>query len=375
MRIARWLAPCAPVAALVWAAWPGRASGPATLISGADALVTLCLLAMVPRLVARRFGPCGSSRLARFMRLAGSAAVLALIIVKTHVERSEFAGMSGTLRLAGFWAGEAIFLGLMAAYSAGLFAVTARRPPASPAALAVGTGAGALAGVVMYALPPGGTWLNLSGGWLDAYVVARVLAVPLVLAAAVMAGVKAARRTGRRTRRTKAETLARQGLAAGACAGVAAALIVSILGMTTIAFVPHDASIFEWTLPVQHIQPGSFYAFEVSVSEAAAGYLLVLLFFPLLGAGLGAWGGLYGSERPGNQPGGGGGGGRGPWRPRLGPPPPGGRKLEGPAGIDVGRLLSMPEWNPAASPVREQPARPEREPVRPASDGRRLPAG
>jgi hypothetical protein len=196
-----------------------------------------------------------------------------------------------------------------------------------------------------------------------------------VLAAAVMAGVKAARRTGRRTRRTKAETLARQGLAAGACAGVAAALIVSILGMTTIAFVPHDASIFEWTLPVQHIQPGSFYAFEVSVSEAAAGYLLVLLFFPLLGAGLGAWGGLYGSERPGNQPGGGGGGGRGPWRPRLGPPPPGGRKLEGPAGIDVGRLLSMPEWNPAASPVREQPARPEREPVRPASDGRRLPAG
>jgi hypothetical protein len=365
MRIARWLAPCALLAALVWAEWPGRAANPATLISGADAVATLCLLALVPRVVARRYGPCGSTRLARSMRVAGSAAVLALIVVKTHVERSESAGISGALRLAGFWAGEAIFLGLMAAYVAGLFAVTARRPPASPAALAVGSVAGALAGVVMYALPPGGTWLHVSGGWLDAYVVARVLAVPLVLAAAVLAGVKAARRSGRKSRRPRGETQARQGLAAGACAGVAAALIVSILGITTIAVVPHDASIFEWTLPVQHIQPGSFYAFEVSLSEAAAGYLLVLLFFPLLGAGLGAWGGLYGSERPGNQPGGGGGGGRGPWRPRLGPRPPGGRRLEGPAGIDIGRLLSLPEWNPAAAPAREQPARPEREPVSP----------
>jgi hypothetical protein len=365
MRIARWLAPCALLAALVWAGWPGRAAHPATLIGGADALVTVCLLAAVPRIVARRYGPCGSTRLARFMRLAGTAAVLALIIVKTHVERSEFSRMSGPLRLAGFWAGEAIFLALMAAYVAGLFAVTARRPPASPAALAVGSVAGALAGVVMYALPPGGTWLNLSPGWLDAYVVARVLAVPAVLAAAVLAGVRAARRTSRRTRRPRAEAQARQGLAAGACAGVAAALVVSILGLITVALVPHDARIFEWTLPVQHVQPGSMYAFEVSVSEAAAGYLLVLLFFPLLGAGLGAWGGLYGSERPGNQQGGGGGGGRGPWRPRLGPPPPGGRRLEGPAEVDVGRLLSMPEWNPAAKPVREQPARTEREPVRP----------
>jgi hypothetical protein len=367
MRIARWLAPCALVAALVWAGWPSRAAHPATLISGADALVTLFLLALVPRLVARRYGPCGSTRLARTMRVAGSAAVLALIVVKTHVERSEFAVMSGTLRLAGFWAGEAIFLALMALYFAGLFAVTARRPPASPAALAVGTVAGALAGVVMYALPPGGTWLHMAGGWLDAYVVARVLAVPLVLAAAVLAGVKAARRTGRRTRRPHADAQARQGLAAGACAGVAAALIVSILGITTVAVVPRDARIFEWTLPVQHLQAGSFYAFEVSLSEAAAGYLLVLLFFPLLGAGLGAWGGLYGSERPGNQPGNGGGGGRGPRRPRLGPPPPGGRRLEGPAAIDAGRLLSMPEWNPAATPVREQPARREREPVRPGA--------
>jgi hypothetical protein len=367
MRIARWLAPCALVAALVWAGWPGRTASPATLISGADALVTLCLLATVPGFIARRCGPCGSSTLARSMRLGGSAAVIALIVLKTHGERTEFVGMSGALRLAGFWAGEAIFLGLMAAYVAGLFAVTACRPPASPAALAVGTVAGVLAGVVMYALPPGGTWLHLTGGSLDAYVVARVLAVPVVLAAAVMAGVKAARRTGRRTRKPRAETQARQGLAAGACAGVAAALIVSILGITTVAFVPHDASIFEWTLPVQHVQAGSFYAFEVSLSEAAAGYLLVLLFFPLLGAGLGAWGGLYGSERPGNQPGGGGGGGRGPWRPRLGPPPPGGRKLEGPAAIDAVRLLSMPEWDPAARPTREQPARREREPVRPGA--------
>ena len=79
MRIARWLAPCVLVAALVWAGWPGRAAGtPATLIRGADALATLGLMAIVPRFVARRCGPCGSSVLARSMRIGGSAAVLAI---------------------------------------------------------------------------------------------------------------------------------------------------------------------------------------------------------------------------------------------------------------------------------------------------------
>ena len=187
-----------------------------------------------------------------------------------------------------------------------------------------------------------------------------MLAVPLVVAAAVVAGVKAARRSARLARRRGHPTVpARQGLAAGACTGVAAAMVLSILGMSTIALVPQDARVLQWTLPGQHLQPGSVYGFEVSLSQAAAGFLLVLLIFPLLGAGLGAWGGLYADQR--RNPPGGGGGGRGPrGKDPVIPPPPGGRRLD--PKPDIGRLLSLPEWDPRAQPVRA-PAPPQREKV------------
>ncbi len=58
----------------------------------------------------------------------------------------------------------------------------------------------------------------------------------------------------------------------------------------------------------------------MGVSDSAAGYLVVLVFFPVLGAGLGAWGGLYGAGQPRRRPGGGGGGGSG--GPAPVPPPP-----------------------------------------------------
>jgi hypothetical protein len=35
----------------------------------------------------------------------------------------------------------------------------------------------------------------------------------------------------------------------------------------------------------------------MSLADTAAGYLLVLVFFPLFGAGLGAWGALYTAGR------------------------------------------------------------------------------
>jgi hypothetical protein len=352
-------------AVLAWVGWPAEHSSAATLIGRVDVVATVVLLVLVPWLVARKFGPADPRALSRTMRLAGCAAVFALILVKTHVERSEFAQMPRSLWLAGIWAGEVIFLLVIAAYLGGVFAVTARRAPAGQAALATGTGAGAMAGLILYALPPRGSSLHLATGWMtDTYQIARILAVPIVVGVAVVAGVKTARRTARAgKRRQQVETQARQGLAAGACAGVAAAIIVSILGISTIALVPQDAHILQWTLPGQHVTPGSVYSFEVSASAAAAGYLLVLVVFPLIGAGLGAWGGLYGSDRPGNPPGGGG-GGRGPKdkNPKA-PPPPGGKRLD--PVTDLARLLALPEWDPASTPVSpEQVPRREKVPAR-----------
>jgi hypothetical protein len=369
---------CAVAAALAWADWPGQPAGPATEISRLDVIATVVLLAVLPRIVARRFGPVGSSWLARTVRLAGSAGVVALVLVKTHVQRIELGRVQGGgVWTAGIWAGEFIFLIVLASYLAGLLAVTAQRPPAGRAAVTAGVGAGALAGLIMYALPPRGSSLHIASASLaEAYKIARVLAVPLVLAAGITAGVRAARRT---SRRKSANARARQGGAAGLCAGVAAAMIVSLLGISTIALFPRDAKVLEWTLPGQHSEAqavgnGAVYDFEVSVSEAGAGYLLVLLFFPLLGAGLGAWGGLYGADRPGRQAeGGGGGGGGGPRDPDRTPPPPnGGKELDvrrRPA-VDIGRLLSMPEWDPSSTPADPlQPARRERSPAAPPANG------
>jgi len=113
-------------------------------------------------------------------------------------------------------------------------------------------------------------------------------------------------------------------VAAGLSAGAVAALLVSVAGVTVAALRPH---LVAHSLPASvggsHV-PVSVLAFETSVIHSAAGYLLVLVCYPLLGAGLGAWGGLLAADQPGRRPGTGGGGSWGPVPPS---PPPGGRRL------------------------------------------------
>jgi hypothetical protein len=372
-RFAGALGLCAVAACLAWADWRGPATGPATLIGRVDVIGTVLSLALVPALTERRFGQAGQGWRARLVRLGGYAAMVGLVLLKTHLEWSEFPKAPDTLWLAGIWVGEALFLIILAAYIAGVGAVTSRRPLAGPVAVATGGIAGGVAGLVMYALPPRAASLHLASTWMaDLYQAARVAAVPLVLCAGIFAGVRAARRTRRHDGRPPGiDSRARQGMAAGICAGVAAALTVSLLGISTIALLPHETAALQWTLPsvpnVHRAAPPTIYDFEVSLSDAGAGYLLVLLFFPLLGAGLGAWGGLYGADRPGRQSGGGGGGG-GPDGPdREPPPPPGGRTLDSPASrvADMRRILGLPEWDPGTEPVREGPVRPEKVPLGP----------
>ena len=348
---------------LAWFGWRGPAGDPATLISRIDVVFTVLILAVLPSLVSRRFGPVGGGWLPRIVRLAGYAAVFGLVLVKADVERVEYARISRHVSLAGIWVGQGVFLVLMAAYVAGMLIVTARKRPVGAAALSVGTGAGVVLGVVVVALRPLAAPLHFRSAWADgAYDVSRLLAVPLVLAGAVVAGVMAGRRTSRRdSPRPMYEARARQGAAAGLCGGAATALLVSVLGISVIALVPHVASSLQWTLPTRPVQPGSLYKFEVSMSEAAAGYLLVLVFFPLIGTGLGAWGGMYAAGRPGHRPGGNGGGG--PERPRRPSPSPGGLERTddpAPAGLDARGLLALPPWGVPPEPAGRQPADPAR---------------
>jgi hypothetical protein len=370
------------ITVLAWTGWRGVGSNPVTLISRVDVIATAMMLAGLPWAVQRRFGAIRDGWLPQVVRFAGYLTVVALVLVKADVERVEYSGSAVRPSLGGLWVGEVVFLLVLAIYVAGLLAMTARRPPASQATLAIGAMAGVILGLTIYVVRPLEGPLHTTSYWLTAaYIAARLLAVPLVLGAAIAAGVAAARRPSHRgsTHRGDSplpgsrspgsppagsspagsspagspsagsppatESRARQGMLAGLCAGAAAALLVSVLGISTIALAPHEARSLQWTLPSQGLQAGPVSHFEVSVSEAAAGYLLVLVLFPLFGAGLGAWGGLYGADRPGRPGGGGGGGSDGP-EPKPAPPS-GGLELDGrqePAALDIRRILDLPPW-------------------------------
>jgi hypothetical protein len=336
------------VAALAWVWWPAAPTGLATAIRRLDVTVIVLMLAGLPWLARRFFGPAGRGRAARAVRAGGYAVVIAVVLVKAAVEWSGYNALAGTSQLAGVWAGEIVFLIVLAVYATGILAATAQRPPIRPPALVIGTGSGLAAGVIMYALPPVGGLLHVTGGWPGrVYGAARVLAVLAVLAAGVAAGVTAARRASRRdSKLSLADIRARQGVAAGLCAGATAALVVCVLGIGTVAFVPDALDRLRWALASPHLAPTGVYAFEISLTDTAAGHLLVLIICPVFGAGLGAWGGLCTAGRPGQLPDeGGGGGGHGPPAP-LPRPPGGGRRLHEerppPAILDGGYLVDRP---------------------------------
>jgi hypothetical protein len=229
----------------------------------------------------------------------------------------------------------------------------------------IGGGGGAVIGVVVYGLRPLADRLHIANPVLAVfYEVGKVLAVPLVLAATVAASVVAARRASSRAGgMALRDVRARQGLAAGACAGSAAALVVSLLGIATIALLPHAAKALQWTLPLRNTPPDSAYHFEAAITEAGAGFLLVLLIFPVVGAGLGAWAGMFAGDT-GLRPDGGGGGG-GPERPGPQPrPPDGGQRAPAPPYLEraqLARLLGQADWRVIAGPA-GRPAAPEHVP-------------
>lgn len=396
-KIGYWAAFAAAAGGLAWAGWPPAAGTVATVVNRVDVIVVVLLLAGLPWPARRIFGPVGPSRRARIVRASGYATVFALVVAKTEVARSVGLRPAGGPALAGVWVGEIVFLAVVAAYLAWVLAVTSRRPVASPAALATGTAAGAAAGLLMYLLPPRGSMLHLHIPWqADLYRAGQALAILLALATGVAAGVLTARRTRRRDRARSggrqlplAEARARQGLAAGLCTGMTAALVASVLRTGTIVLLPHQVQPLHWVFstadwayrpvtsngltealdrPQISVSANGLVDFEMSIADTAAGYLLVLIFFPLFGAGLAAWGALYTAGRPGQQPGNGGGGGGGGEPEPAAPPPDGGRRQDEdyrPAFLR-GYLKELPAGSglpPAPGDERRAPDRPGRIPA------------
>ncbi|HEY9242539.1 MAG TPA: hypothetical protein VIP48_11185 [Streptosporangiaceae bacterium] len=372
-RIARWLAFAAAAGGVLWVGWAGPAGRPATPLTRVDVVVAVLILALLPWPVRRRYGPVGAGWLAPAIRIAGYALVFALLLVKAQVESRDSMVAGSQAGLAGAWTGETVFLLVLAGYTAGLLAVTGQRPPAGRAALIIGIGAGVAAGLVSYALPPVHP-LHVPAGWLtDLYQAGRLLAVPLLICGGVAAGLAAARRTPatRRGRLSVVDYRSRQGFAAGLCAGGAGALLFVLLSTGTIVLAPHVQEPLRWSFATAAGRFNDSYPlldrFGTGAANTAAGYLIALIIFPLIFAGLGAWGGMYGAERPGQRPGGGGGGGGGggPRRPKP-PPPDGGRRRDDdlPAILRGGYLKELPglaDLSPAPREIAPDP--PERVPA------------
>jgi len=282
---------------------------------------------MSPTCRATEPGPQPGRRLARIIRAAGYATVCALVFANARALRFRYAGWHGSSWLSGLWTGDVVFLVAMAACVAGVTVVTARRSPVGPAALTVGIVAGTAIGLVLLSMPPVGNPLHLPPAWLPAvHALGRGIGIPLVLAGGVVAGLMAARRTSDPgSARPLADVQVRQSLAAGLCAGAAAALLVSAAGAGLVD-AAHLVAHFPPALPAAQQLPVSVLAFEMGLAGSAAGYLPVLVLLPLLGTGLGAWGGLLATNPAGHRPGGNGGGG-GSDGPAPPPAPPGGLRL------------------------------------------------
>ncbi len=302
------LAFAAAAAGTAWSAWSGPPGDSAVEINRIDVIAIALILAGLAWIIRRARGPVADARLARVVRTGGYAAVLALVLAKSAVERVADAPPNNLGGPAVAWTGEAVFLVVMAGYAAVILVFTARRSPALPFAVAIGTVTGIVLGVMAYLLGPLGFPLRFAGAWpARTYDAAMALGVLLALCAPVAAGRAAARRAGRSR---PAGAAARQGAMAGLCFGTAAALAVTVLSTATIAILPYDTGLQHWAsghigqwtpvvgqvTPILHPRLG----YVAGNSAFAAGYLIVLLISPLAGCAFGAWGARArpGSRRP-----------------------------------------------------------------------------
>jgi hypothetical protein len=243
------------------------------------------------------------------------------------------------------WFGQIIFLVVMAGYVAAILAVTARRPRVAPATLAIGTSAGIVLGVVMFAVAPLGLAKDATEPWLAGSAIDPVVALAwiLLLGAPVVAGVVAGRRyRGPGSPGQLANAKIRQGAVAGFLATGVGALIVTVLGTGTVALIPRAAWLRHWLYPGQHLLAAAAYSHELAAGKSVGGYGLILLIFPVIGLLLGMASAVPADSAtsPGPSPGGG-----GPPGPDPVPDSPDGGQLAGVGAGTDGPTVGLPIWS------------------------------
>ena len=298
-RVMRALAFAAGAASLVWIAWPGGSSNSATPLNRVYVTLTVIMLAVLPWAVRRFFGPVRSGWLPWTLRIAGYAAVLALIAAKAVKDRDGSKLGAYFVLVPGLWFAEIMLLLVIGCYAAGLLIVTSERVRVGRLSLAVGLGAGAVIAFGLWVLKPLGdpTWW-----WL-----AAALPVPWAIGFAV------ARFSGR-DERPRTMNPATQGLLAAVCATATASLLLAVLTAVTIALFPHRVPL-QYPAPPANggcetcdpnsvvIPPGLRHEYwvEISVGQVGEAPYAALLLGPLLGAAFGGAGAAVATRSRGNR--------------------------------------------------------------------------
>ena len=338
-RAGRSLAFAAAAAWVTWAAWPGPAGNIATAVARVDVVTVLLVLAGLPLLARRLFGPPAAGPVARVLRAGAYAAVLVLTVAKASVEQvvnappavARQAANGGLQPVAFIWFAETIFLLIVAGYVAAILVMTARRPRVAPATLAIGTGAGIVFGVVMCAVVPLGLAKDATEPWLAGSAIDPVVALAWILLLGgplAAGGIAGWRYRGPGSPGQVDKARGWQGVVAGFLATGVGALIVTAVGTGTVALMPRSGGLLRWLYSGQHLSAAVAHNRELWASMNAQGYFLILLFFPIIGLILGAAGSSWAFARgSGSPPGGGGPPGLEPT-----PDPPGGGQASLPAG-------------------------------------------
>jgi hypothetical protein len=308
-RAARLVPAALFAAAAAWAAWPQPPVGHA-LTSQVGVITTVLLLAGLPLLARRFFGPASPGRAGRSLRVFCCAAVLAFLPALAIVEafanltpaqpayRYIFCiaqGWSNTQGCGGVpgrstggppWAGEIVLMLLTIGYVGVILFLTSRRSQVTRSTLAIGAGMGLLFGVVMFAVAPLGLNNSATDPWLPGSTADPLVALAwiLLLGGPAAAAVLAARRC-RRPDGTKLPYTVRigQGIAAGVLANGTAALFTAALGSGTVALMLKSPWLLRWLNHGQQLTAAAAYRYEIYAGTGAFAYVVMLIFFPVIG--------------------------------------------------------------------------------------------
>jgi hypothetical protein len=289
-RVMRVLAFAAAAAGVVWVTWPGSSSDSAVPVNRVEVPVILALLAVLPLLVRRHFGPARGGWLVRAVRAGGYAVALALIVGQAVQAR---AGQ----QLGAYFYDHGILRGLMllviAGYVTVILIVTSRRVRLTRSSLPIAIGTAAAVVLVAFARTGLNVFQMQARWW-----ALTELALPLATGFAV------ARVAARDTSATVTGP-ARQGALGAICATGTAALMLAALTTLTVALFPQRVPLqtppppanggCETCEPVSLVIPVGLrheYWVDLSVDQAGGAVFIVLaapfltVFFGAIGVGL-----------------------------------------------------------------------------------------